>query len=112
MKNMVMFSEFTIENQWFVAMDGGSAHNFSFNEAVSYNIACKDQAEIDYYWEKLSAVPKAEQCGWCKDKYGLSWQINPENIKKIMLTPGAWEKLLRMKKIDIAELQKTDKKLK
>lgn len=104
MKNMVMFSEFTIENQWFVAMDGGSAHNFTFNEAVSFNISCKDQAEIDYYWEKLTSDGGEEsQCGWCKDKYGLSWQVNPEKIEKMMLKPGAWEKLLNMKKIIISE---------
>jgi predicted 3-demethylubiquinone-9 3-methyltransferase (glyoxalase superfamily) len=88
----------------FVAINAGD--EFTFNEAVSFNIACKDQAEIDYYWEALTKNGGEESvCGWCKDKYGLSWQINPENIEDIMLTPGAWEKLLQMKKIDIATLQ-------
>lgn len=88
----------------FVAINAGN--EFSFNESVSFNIACKDQAEIDYYWDALTKNGGQESvCGWCKDKYGLSWQINPENIEDIMLTPGAWEKLLNMKKVVIAELQ-------
>lgn len=106
MKGMVMFSEFTFENQRFVAQDGGSSHKFGFTEALSYNIACKGQAEIDYYWEKLTADGGEESvCGWCKDKFGLSWQINPENIEELMLAPGARDKLLQMKKIDIHKLQ-------
>ncbi|WP_246240531.1 VOC family protein [Anaerocolumna sedimenticola] len=59
-------------------MDSAHAHEFSFNEAISFVVNCKDQAEIDYYWEKLSADREAEQCGWLKDKYGLSWQIVPD----------------------------------
>ncbi len=95
---------FELMGQEFVAINAGN--EFTFNEAVSFNIACKDQAEIDYYWEALTKNGGEEsQCGWCKDKYGLSWQINPENIENIMLTPGAWEKLLEMKKIDIATLE-------
>lgn len=88
----------------FVAINAGD--EFTFNEAVSFNIACKDQAEIDYYWDALAKNGGQESvCGWCKDKYGLSWQINPENIEDMMLKPGAWEKLLQMKKIDISALQ-------
>lgn len=95
---------FELLGQEFVAINAGN--EFTFNEAVSFNIACKDQAEIDYYWDALTKNGGEESvCGWCKDKYGLSWQINPENIEDIMLTPGAWEKLLEMKKIDIAALQ-------
>ncbi len=95
---------FELLGQEFVAINAGN--EFSFNEAVSFNIACKDQAEIDYYWDVLTKNGGQESvCGWCKDKYGLSWQINPENIENIMLTPGAWEKLLNMTKIDIAALQ-------
>ncbi len=95
---------FELLGQEFVAINAGN--EFSFNEAVSFNIACKDQAEIDYYWDALTKNGGQESvCGWCKDKYGLSWQINPENIENIMLTPGAWEKLLNMTKIDIAALQ-------
>jgi predicted 3-demethylubiquinone-9 3-methyltransferase (glyoxalase superfamily) len=97
---------FELLGQEFVAINAGN--EFTFNEAVSFNIACKDQTEIDYYWDALTKNGGEEvQCGWCKDKYGLSWQINPENIEDIMLTPGAWEKLLNMKKINIAELQES-----
>ncbi|MEK6795203.1 MAG: VOC family protein [Spirochaetota bacterium] len=94
---------FDLFGQQFTAINAGN--EFSFNESVSFNISCKDQAEIDHYWEKITAHGGAESvCGWCKDKYGLSWQINPENIEELMLRPGAWEKLLQMKKIDIAVL--------
>lgn len=106
MQNMVMFTDFTLENQWFTAADGGSSHNFSFSEAVSYNVACRDQAEIDYYWEKLTTDGGSESmCGWCKDKFGVSWQINPENIDALVNNPTAWSKLLEMKKIDIQRLE-------
>lgn len=95
---------FELLGQEFVAINAGE--EFTFNEAVSFNIACKDQAEIDYYWSAFTTNGGEESvCGWCKDKYGLSWQINPENIEEIMLQPHAWEKLLSMKKIDIAALQ-------
>ncbi len=97
---------FELFGQEFVAINAGN--EFTFNEAVSFNISCKDQAEIDYYWDALTKNGGTESvCGWCKDKYGLSWQINPENIEDIMLTPGAWEKLLSMKKIDIKALQES-----
>lgn len=96
---------FSLLGQEFVAINAGP--EFSFTEAVSFNISCKDQKEIDYYWSRLTADGGAESmCGWCKDKYGLSWQVNPENIEELMKKPKAWEKLLTMKKIDIAELQK------
>jgi predicted 3-demethylubiquinone-9 3-methyltransferase (glyoxalase superfamily) len=65
-------------------MDSALEHKFSFNEAISFIIPCKTQDEIDYYWEKLSAVPEAEQCGWLKDKYGLSWQVSPTVIDEMM----------------------------
>ena len=95
---------FELLGQEFVAINAGN--EFTFNEAVSFNIACKDQAEIDYYWHALTSDGGEESvCGWCKDKFGLSWQINPENIEDIMLSPGAWQKLLQMKKIDIEALQ-------
>lgn len=94
---------FELMGQEFVAINAGP--EFTFTEAVSFNIACRDQAEIDSYWSKLTADGGAEsQCGWCKDKYGLSWQINPENIEELMQRPGAWAKLLAMKKIDIVTL--------
>lgn len=95
---------FELMGEEFVAINAGN--EFTFNEAVSFSISCKDQAEIDYYWDKLTKDGGTESvCGWCKDKYGLSWQINPENIESMMLKPGAWEKLLQMKKIDIQALQ-------
>ena len=76
---------------------------FKFNESVSFAVTCKDQAEIDYFWEKLSSVPESEQCGWCKDKYGLSWQIVPENMGELLKKPGAFAKLMPMHKIVIAD---------
>jgi predicted 3-demethylubiquinone-9 3-methyltransferase (glyoxalase superfamily) len=85
----------------FVAINAGP--DFKFNEAVSFSAPCKDQEEIDYYWEKLSAVPEAEQCGWCKDKYGLSWQVVPENMEELMKRPKAFEKMMEMKKLVIEE---------
>ncbi len=108
----LMFAEFMLEDQWFTAMDSGHMHTFGFNEAVSLLVRCKDQKEIDYYWEKLSAVPESEQCGWLKDKYGLSWQIAPIEMDEMMRS-GDEEKIARltqafltMKKFDIATLRK------
>lgn len=97
----VLTIDFEILGQRFVAINAGD--DFKFTEAVSFLIPCKDQEEIDYYWEKLSAVPESEQCGWCKDKYGLSWQINPENMEELMKTPKAFEIMMKQKKIIINE---------
>ena len=105
----VMFTDFTLEGQWFAAMDGSaSMHNFKFNEAVSLVINCGNQIEIDYYWAKLSALPEAEQCGWVRDKYGISWQIIPENMNELLSqTPDKIiAKMLKMKKIIIADLER------
>jgi predicted 3-demethylubiquinone-9 3-methyltransferase (glyoxalase superfamily) len=99
----LMFADFLLENQWFAAMDSGVEQDFTFNEAVSLLVACKDQAEIDYFWEKLSAVPASEQCGWCKDKYGVSWQIVPENLGELMQKPDVFAKLMQMKKIVVED---------
>jgi predicted 3-demethylubiquinone-9 3-methyltransferase (glyoxalase superfamily) len=108
----VMFADFMLEGQWFAAMDSAREHNFAFNEAISFLVDCDSQEEIDYYWERLSAVPEAEQCGWLKDKFGLSWQISPTALGE-MLTKGTREQIdrvtqafLPMKKLDVAELQK------
>lgn len=96
--------QFELMGQEFVAINAGP--EFSFTEAVSFNISCKNQAEIDYYWSKLTADGGEESvCGWLKDKYGLSWQVNPENMGELMKKPGAFERMLNMKKIDIAKLQ-------
>lgn len=93
--------EFSLGRNKFVAINAGP--EFKFNEAVSFQIDCKDQAEIDYYWEKLSSVPESEQCGWCKDKYGLSWQIVPENMAELMQKPDAFKILMKQRKIIISE---------
>jgi predicted 3-demethylubiquinone-9 3-methyltransferase (glyoxalase superfamily) len=105
-------ARFTLAGQNFMAMDSSLPHDFTFNEAISFIVNCKTQEEIDFFWEKLSAVPEAEQCGWLKDKYGVSWQIVP-TIMQEMMGSGDKEKtarvtkaFLKMKKFNIAELQK------
>lgn len=107
----IMFTDFQLEGQWFAAMDTNSEeHKFSFNEAVSLMVKCEDQKEIDYYWNKLSAVPESEQCGWLKDKYGVSWQIVPKEMDEMMKngTPDqiarVTQAFLKMKKFDIQDL--------
>lgn len=108
----VMFTDFILEGQWFVAMDSAQEHDFAFNEAVSFIVNCKDQAEIDHYWEALSAVPAAEQCGWLKDAYGLSWQVVPEAMDSMMADDNkerlgrVTQSMLQMKKLDLAALQR------
>lgn len=97
----VLTVEFELGGVKFTAINAGS--EFKFNESVSFSIACKDQAEIDYYWEQLSSVPESEQCGWCKDKYGLSWQVVPENAEELMKRPDAFAHMMEMKKIVIAD---------
>ena len=99
----VLTVSFELNGQKFIALNGGSF--FKISEAVSFVIECQDQEEIDYYWEKLSAVPESEQCGWCKDKFGVSWQVVPENIDELTKTKGGMEALLDMHKIDIQKLQ-------
>lgn len=99
----LMFADFILEDAWFAAMDSGEEQDFRFNEAVSFAVFCKDQEEIDYFWEKLSSVPEAEQCGWCKDKYGLSWQIVPANMEELMQKPDAYAKMMEMHKLVIAD---------
>jgi predicted 3-demethylubiquinone-9 3-methyltransferase (glyoxalase superfamily) len=103
-KNMagkVLTVEFELSGQRFTAINAGP--EFKFSEAVSFAISCKDQEEIDYYWEKLSTVPESEQCGWCKDKYGLSWQVVPGNVEELMTKPNAFAKMMKMKKIIIKD---------
>lgn len=93
--------EFELDGNPFTAINADST--FKFSESVSFAVSCKDQQEIDYYWEKLSAVPEAEQCGWCKDKYGLSWQIVPHNANELLKRPGAYARMMEMKKLVIAD---------
>lgn len=93
--------EFELNGLRFMAINAGP--EFTFNESVSFAITCKDQAEIDYYWDKLSAVPASEQCGWCKDQFGLSWQVVPENMAELMQRPNAYAHMMQMKKLVIAD---------
>lgn len=104
----IAHASFSIENQEFAAMDSAREHNFNFNEAVSFIINCETQEEIDDYWGKLSNDPKAEQCGWLKDKYGVSWQVVPKILNEILQNKEKSEKvmkeLLQMKKLEIEKL--------
>lgn len=101
---------YELNGQRFMALDGGPI--FKFNESISLYVECRDQEEVDYFWDKLSAVPESEQCGWVKDKYGLSWQIIPKQLGEFMSDPDkeksgrVLQAMLKMKKIDIAELEK------
>ena len=108
----VMVVAFELEGTSFTALNGGP--HFKFNEAISLQVNCRTQEEIDYYWEKLTASgdPNAQQCGWLKDKFGLSWQVVPDGMEEMMKdesSPGAeraMDAMMKMKKIDIAELQR------
>ncbi|MGQ0849437.1 MAG: VOC family protein [Actinomycetota bacterium] len=107
----IAYGPFVLAGQDFAAMDSARSHEFSFNEAISFIVNCKDQAEVDYYWEELSAVPESEQCGWLEDRFGVSWQIVPTVVGELVADPDrakadrVMEALLRMKKLDIEELQ-------
>jgi len=103
----VLTVNFRLEDQEFTALNGGPV--YTFNEAVSFVVQCEDQEEIDYYWSKLSAVPEAEQCGWCKDKYGLSWQIVPGNLPELISSPAGMQAMIQMKKLDIGELERANR---
>lgn len=107
----VMFTDFKLEGQWFAAMDSAREHGYTFNEAVSLLVHCDNQEEIDELWKKLSASPKDEQCGWLKDKFGVSWQISFREMD-IMLSTGSQEQVdrvtqafLPMKKLDIETIR-------
>ena len=107
----VMTVEFELDGQTFVALNGGPV--FKFNEAVSFIINCNNQSEIDYYWEKLSqgGDKQAQQCGWLKDKYGLSWQVVPRQLSEMMSdqsterSESVMKAMLQMKKLDIKKLE-------
>jgi predicted 3-demethylubiquinone-9 3-methyltransferase (glyoxalase superfamily) len=107
----VKHGAFTLEGQEFAAMDSALEHNFTFNEAVSFLVGCETQEEIDYYWERLSAVPESEQCGWLKDRYGLSWQISPNVLGAMLLDQDkakverVTNAFLKMKRFDIERLK-------
>lgn len=99
----VLTVNFELEGQNFTALNGGPI--FKFSEAISFVITCEDQEEIDYYWEKLSAVPEAEQCGWLKDKFGVSWQVVPRNLDQLIGSPASMAAMMKMKKLNIQELK-------
>jgi predicted 3-demethylubiquinone-9 3-methyltransferase (glyoxalase superfamily) len=109
---MVNFAGFSLEGFSLAAMDSALPHEFAFTEAHSLVVKCDTQEEIDYYWEKLSAVPEAEQCGWIKDKFGLSWQIVPTAMDRMFqekdpaVIARVTQSFLKMKKFDIAELER------
>lgn len=107
----VQFASFVIEGMEFVAMDSAYPHQFGFNEAISFIVKCENQAEINHYWGKLSHVPESEQCGWLKDRYGVSWQVAPKRMDEMLQSGTAEQKarvtqaFLKMKKFDLAALE-------
>jgi predicted 3-demethylubiquinone-9 3-methyltransferase (glyoxalase superfamily) len=109
MEGKVITMEFELASHKVQALDGGPI--FKFNESVSFMVECRDQEEVDYFWDKLSAVPESEQCGWCKDKFGLSWQIIPKRLGELAGDPDKEKShrvvnaMLQMHKIDIAKLE-------
>jgi len=108
----IKHASFRLEGQEFAAMDSARTHDFAFNEAISFIVNCDTQEEIDYYWGRLSADPKAEQCGWLKDRYGLSWQIVPTAMEEMLKDKDekrlarVTEAFLKMKKFDIDTLKR------
>lgn len=104
------FGHFALNNEMFAAMDGTGNHNFTFNEGVSLMVECETQEEIDSYWTKLTEGGKESQCGWLKDKFGVSWQIVPKVLGKLMTDPSRAQrvmaKVMEMKKLDIETLTK------
>ncbi|MBM3125873.1 MAG: VOC family protein [Chloroflexi bacterium] len=110
LEGRVIIGIFELAGQRFMALDGGPI--FTFNEATSFYVECQDQKEVDYFWNKMSSVPESEQCGWCKDRFGLSWQIIPKQLGELIGDPDpvkskrVMNAMLTMKKIVVADLQK------
>ncbi|MEW5675143.1 VOC family protein [Flavobacterium enshiense] len=104
----VKHAQFSLNNTIFMAMDGGLGHDFSFSEGVSLVIECENQEEIDYFWNNFTKEGQESMCGWLKDKYGVSWQVVPEILGKLMAHPEKGQRViqafLKMKKFDIATL--------
>src|SRR5215207_1234873 len=104
----VLTVDFVLDGQEYTAINGGP--EFTFDEAVSFLINCADQDEVDYYWDKLTEGGEESQCGWLKDKFGLSWQVVPEDLEKLITDPDkgraerAMQAMLGMKKLDVAAL--------
>jgi predicted 3-demethylubiquinone-9 3-methyltransferase (glyoxalase superfamily) len=109
-KGSVMTVVFSLDGQEFIGLNGGP--HFKFTEAVSFSIDCKTQEEVDYYWDRLSAGGEPSQCGWLKDRFGLSWQVNPGVLGEMLGDPEparakrVMEAMLKMQKIDIAALKR------
>jgi predicted 3-demethylubiquinone-9 3-methyltransferase (glyoxalase superfamily) len=107
-KGSILTIEFELDGQKFTALNGGP--KFNFTEAVSFVVRCDSQKEVDYYWSKLATGGGSEsQCGWLKDKFGLSWQIVPALLPDLLKHPKAVQAMLQMKKLDIAELERAAK---
>jgi predicted 3-demethylubiquinone-9 3-methyltransferase (glyoxalase superfamily) len=100
----VMTIGFELDGEKFLALNGGP--HFKFSEAISFVITCQDQKEIDYYWNELVADPNGGQCGWLKDRFGLSWQVIPADLPKLISNPGSMKAMFQMKKLDIEALKK------
>jgi predicted 3-demethylubiquinone-9 3-methyltransferase (glyoxalase superfamily) len=106
-----MYSDFGLDGTWFAAMDSAHPHGFGFNEAISFIVTCRDQAELDGFWAQLSSDPRSEQCGWCKDRFGLSWQISPIALAEAMTSGNqpvidrVTQAFLPMKKLDVAKIE-------
>jgi len=101
----IMYADFSLSGQRFVAMDSNAPDEYPFSEAVSLLVEAETQEEIDRYWEALSRVPQAEVCGWCKDEFGVSWQVAPRDTGWLSSNPGAYAAMMGMKKIIIADLK-------
>ena len=103
MSGKVLNGEFSLNGVRFTCLDGGPL--FRFNESISFIVWCADQDEIDFYWSKLSHVPESEQCGWCKDRFGVSWQVIPRSMGDLTRNPAQVQVFMQQKKIVIAELE-------
>ncbi len=106
-KGAILTIAFELDGQRFTALNGGPIYKFT--EAVSFVVRCDTQAEVDYYWEKLTAGGQEIQCGWLRDKYGLCWQVTPSQLPALIRNPKAMHAMMKMKKIDLAELERAAK---
>lgn len=104
MEGQIQHTQFTANGFTLMAMDSGVEQDYTFNEAISLTITCKNQEEIDYYWDTITKNGLESRCGWCKDEFGISWQIVPHNIDRLLARSNANQQLLSMKKIEIAKL--------
>ena len=107
----ILTVEYQLDDMHFMALNGGPLEQFKLNGSTSFIIKCETQEEIDHFWERLSAVTEAEQCGWCTDKFGVTWQVTPRILDEMMKDPTKAEKVtaafMPMKKIDLEEIRKS-----